>query len=93
MLSAVSPEKMPLALQNIRKILKVRDISILTIVKHINFINFGVMNSMKCEIPICTFQPNGCVLFRDYAIGDLAQVDPLSLSLSVKFFAKIDKTL
>ena len=55
------------------------------------------MNSMKCEIPICTFQPNGCVLFRDYAIGDLAQVDPLSLSLSlslsVKFFAKIDKTL
>ena len=44
-LSAVSPEKMPLALQNIRKILKVRDISILTIVKHINFINFGVMNS------------------------------------------------
>ena len=48
---------------------------------------------MKCEIPICTFQPNGCVLFRDYAIGDLAQVDPLSLSLSLKFFAKIDKTL
>ena len=49
------------------------------------------MNSMKCEIPICTFQPNGCVLFRDYAIGDLAQVDPLSLS--PKFFAQIDKTL
>ncbi|VVB09053.1 unnamed protein product [Arabis nemorensis] len=38
-LSAVSPEKMPLALQNIKKVLK----------------------------------PDGCILFRDYAVGDLAQ--------------------
>ncbi|CAJ1972912.1 unnamed protein product [Sphenostylis stenocarpa] len=39
MLSAVSPEKMPLVLQNVRKVIK----------------------------------PNGYVLFRDYATGDLAQ--------------------
>ncbi|KAK7321582.1 hypothetical protein VNO77_32378 [Canavalia gladiata] len=39
MLSAVSPEKMPLVLQNVRKVMK----------------------------------PNGYVLFRDYATGDLAQ--------------------
>ncbi|XP_019053883.1 PREDICTED: uncharacterized protein LOC104600653 isoform X2 [Nelumbo nucifera] len=39
MLSAVSPEKMPLVLQNIRKVIK----------------------------------PNGHVLLRDYAVGDLAQ--------------------
>ncbi|KAL3813599.1 hypothetical protein ACJIZ3_010024 [Penstemon smallii] len=39
-LSAVSPEKMPLVVQNIKKVLK----------------------------------PNGRMLFRDYATGDLAQV-------------------
>ncbi|XP_061349617.1 uncharacterized protein LOC133294874 isoform X1 [Gastrolobium bilobum] len=39
MLSAVSPEKMPLVLQNVRRVIK----------------------------------PNGYVLFRDYATGDLAQ--------------------
>ncbi|CAF1862559.1 hypothetical protein Bca4012_033262 [Brassica carinata] len=38
-LSAVSPEKMPFVLQNIKRVLK----------------------------------PNGCILFRDYAVGDLAQ--------------------
>ncbi|XAR67598.1 tRNA(Thr) (cytosine(32)-N(3))-methyltransferase [Bertholletia excelsa] len=41
MLSAVCPAKMPLILQNIRKVLK----------------------------------PNGCILLRDYAVGDYAQVE------------------
>lgn len=60
MLSAVSPEKMPLVLQNIRKVLK----------------------------------PNGCLLFRDYATGDLAQ-ERLSCKdqkISENFYVRGDGT-
>uniref|UniRef100_A0A5B7BJR0 Methyltransferase type 12 domain-containing protein n=1 Tax=Davidia involucrata TaxID=16924 RepID=A0A5B7BJR0_DAVIN len=59
-LSAVSPEKMPLVLQNIRKILK----------------------------------PNGYVLFRDYATGDLAQERFIckDQKISENFFVRGDGT-
>lgn len=59
-LSAVSPEKMPLALQNIKKVLK----------------------------------PNGLVLFRDYATGDLAQerFSCKDQKISENFFVRGDGT-
>ncbi|KAL3500802.1 hypothetical protein ACH5RR_039895 [Cinchona calisaya] len=59
-LSAVSPEKMPIALQNIRKVLK----------------------------------PGGCVLFRDYATGDLAQerFSSKEQKISENFYVRGDGT-
>ncbi|CAN6456163.1 unnamed protein product [Victoria cruziana] len=60
MLSAVSPEKMPLVLQNIRRVLK----------------------------------PNGHVLLRDYAIGDLAQerLTTKNQKISENFYVRGDGT-
>lgn len=59
-LSAVSPEKMPLVLQNLQKVLK----------------------------------PNGCVLFRDYATGDLAQerLTSKDQKISENFYVRGDGT-
>ncbi|KAG6538690.1 uncharacterized protein LOC122038506 isoform X4 [Zingiber officinale] len=59
-LSAVSPEKMPLVLDNLRRVLK----------------------------------PNGLVLFRDYATGDLAQERLISKEqeISENFFVRGDGT-
>nr|KJB65511.1 hypothetical protein B456_010G098400 [Gossypium raimondii] len=59
-LSAVSPEKMPLVLQNIKKVLK----------------------------------PNGYVLFRDYAVGDLAQerFSTKDQQISENFYVRGDGT-
>lgn len=59
-LSAVSPQKMALVLQNIRKVLK----------------------------------PNGCVLFRDYATGDLAQerFSSKDQKISENFYVRGDGT-
>ncbi|XP_060208528.1 uncharacterized protein LOC132635932 [Lycium barbarum] len=59
-LSAVSPEKMPLMLQNIRKVLK----------------------------------KDGCVLFRDYATGDLAQerLTSKEQKISDNFYVRGDGT-
>ncbi|KAK8505259.1 hypothetical protein V6N12_067229 [Hibiscus sabdariffa] len=59
-LSAVSPEKMPLVLQNVKKVLK----------------------------------PNGHVLFRDYAVGDLAQerFSTKDQQISENFYVRGDGT-
>ncbi|KAL1204362.1 putative protein arginine N-methyltransferase 3 [Cardamine amara subsp. amara] len=59
-LSAVSPEKMPFVLQNIKKVLK----------------------------------PNGCILFRDYAVGDLAQkrFSGKNQNISENFYVRGDGT-
>jgi hypothetical protein len=74
MLSAVSPEKMPLVLQNIRKVIKVRNCYCDFV---IIFLKPGYITSscVMIVIPFLHLQPNGYVLLRDYATGDLAQVD------------------
>lgn len=67
---------MPLVLQNIKKVLKVNNHCIYNWNCVRDLLYFDEMNCLIGVTPtFFFFQPNGYVLLRDYAIGDLAQVD------------------
>lgn len=93
MLSAVSPEKMPLVLQNVRKVIKVGNCCIC----YCEFVTFFwnlarlLVHVWWKSYPFSILQPNGYVLLRDYATGDLAQVEFVVIFLCNPYARKFKK--
>lgn len=82
MLSAVSPDKMPLILQNLKKVLKVA-IGLYCWDMFFHFLHILSYTIVTCSGFILNLQPHGFVLVRDYAIGDFAQV---SIIVPIPYF-------